>query len=63
MLDVSVEPYLLAGKDWSVLRQSCPDEPKAKLRAAVCYYESYPSEIEARMALNQAVARNSHDSV
>ena len=49
-----VEPYVLAGKDWSVLRDSYPDEPEAKLRAAIRYYEVYPDEIEARIALNQA---------
>lgn len=49
-----VEPYLLAGRDWSVLQQSYPDETEAKLRAAVRYYESYPDEIQARIALNQA---------
>jgi len=49
-----IEPFLLAGKDFSVLRQSYPDETEAKLRAAVRYYESYPDEIEARIALNQA---------
>jgi hypothetical protein len=49
-----VEPYVLAGKDWSLLRQSYPDEPEAKLRAAIRYYETYPDEIAARIALNQA---------
>lgn len=49
-----VEPYLLAGQDWSALRQSYPDVAEAKLRAAIRYYESYPDEIEARIALNQA---------
>lgn len=47
-----IEPYLLSGKDWSALRESYPDEPEAKLRAAVRYYESYPEEIAARIALN-----------
>ncbi len=49
-----IEPYLLAGKDWPVLRQSYPDVADAKLRAAIRYYESYREEIEARIALNQA---------
>ncbi|MBI4494891.1 MAG: hypothetical protein HY690_19120 [Chloroflexi bacterium] len=49
-----IEPYLLAGKDWSALRQSYPEVDEGKLRAAVRYYESYPDEIEARIALNQA---------
>lgn len=49
-----IEPYLLGGKDWLFLRQSYPDEEEGKLRAAVRYYESYPEEIEARIAINQA---------
>lgn len=49
-----VEPYVLAGKDWTVLRESYPDLDEAKLRAAVRYYESYPEELEARIALNQS---------
>ena len=52
-----VEPYLLAGKDWSILQQSYPEVDEAKLRAAVSYYESYPDEIEARINLNQAQRR------
>lgn len=48
-----VEPYLLAGKDWQALRDSYPDLDEAKLRVALRYYESYPEEIEARVALNQ----------
>ncbi len=48
-----IEPYLLSGKDWLVLRQSYPEVDEAVLRAAVRYYESYPEEIEARIALNQ----------
>ena len=48
-----VEPYLLAGKDWGVLGESYPDLDQATLRAAVRYYEAYPGEIEARIALNQ----------
>jgi hypothetical protein len=49
-----LEPYVLAGKDWTVLKQSYPDLDEALLRTAVRYYESYPDEIEARIALNQA---------
>ena len=49
-----LEPYLLAGKDWAVLRASYPDLDEALLRSALRYYESYPEEIEARVALNQA---------
>jgi uncharacterized protein (DUF433 family) len=48
-----VEPYLLSGKDWTVLQESYPDHPEAVLRAAICYYDAYPDEIEARIALNQ----------
>ncbi len=49
-----IEPYLLGGKDWLVLRQSYPEMDEPTLRAAVRYYESYPEEIESRIALNQA---------
>jgi uncharacterized protein (DUF433 family) len=49
-----IEPYLLGGKDWSILRQSYPEVDEARLRAAVRYYESYPEEVEARIDLNQA---------
>lgn len=48
-----LEPYLLAGKDWAVLRQSYPNLDEGMLREAIRYYESYPAEIEARVALNQ----------
>ena len=48
-----IEPYLLAGKVWSALRESYPDTDEAALHTAVRYYESYPDEIEARIALNQ----------
>src|SRR4051794_30288716 len=41
-----VEPYLLAGKDWDVLRQSYPHLGEGTLRTAIRYYESYPDEIE-----------------
>ena len=49
----ALEPYLVAGKDWSVLRASYPDLDEGLLREAIRYYESYPDEIEARVALNQ----------
>ena len=49
-----IEPYLLSGKDWPILRQSYPEVDEATLRVAVRYYESYPEEVEARVALNQA---------
>lgn len=48
-----VEPYLVAGKRWSILRESYPEVDEAKLRVAIRYYESYPDEIEARIACNQ----------
>ncbi len=48
-----IEPYLEGGKDWSVLRDSYPTADEGKLRAAVRYYEGYPDEIEARVALNR----------
>ena len=48
-----VEPYLGAGKDWSVLRESYPEADEGKLPAAIRYYESYPEEIEARVALDR----------
>lgn len=48
-----LEPYVLNGKDWAVLRASYPDIDEAVLRTAVRYYESYPDEIDVRVALNQ----------
>jgi uncharacterized protein (DUF433 family) len=48
-----IEPYLVADKDWSALRNSYPDADEADLRTALRYYEAYPEEIEARIALNQ----------
>jgi hypothetical protein len=48
-----IEPYLLAGKDWEALRASYPEFSETLLRSALRYYESYPEEIEARIALNQ----------
>jgi hypothetical protein len=49
-----VEPYLLAGKDWTALQESYPHLDEAILRTAIRYYEAYPAEIEARITLNQA---------
>ena len=49
-----LEPYVLADRDWQALRASYPDFDEALLRTAVRYYEAYPDEIEARIALNQA---------
>ena len=48
-----LEPYLLAGKDWDVLRRSYPDVDEPRLYAALRYYEAYPDEIDTRVALNQ----------
>lgn len=48
-----LEPYVLSGNDWARLRQSYPEADEAILRTAVRYYENYPDEIEARIALNQ----------
>jgi uncharacterized protein (DUF433 family) len=50
-----LEPYLLAGKGWAALRASYPDLDEALLRVAVRFYEAYPEEIEARIALNQGI--------
>lgn len=50
-----LEPYVLAGKDWMVLRASYPEFEEGMLREAIRYYESYPDEIEARVALNQGM--------
>src|SRR5579864_8215298 len=47
-----LEPYAVAGNDWDALRDSYPHLDEAILRAAVRYYESYPDEIDARIALN-----------
>lgn len=47
-----LEPYIVAGREWSALRASYPDSDEAILRSAIRYYESYPDEIDARVALN-----------
>ena len=49
-----LEPFIVAGKDWSALRESHPDLDEAKLRSAIRYYKNYPGEIDARIALNQS---------
>lgn len=49
-----IEPYVLAGNDWEALKASYPDLEEGVLRTAVRYYESYPEEIDARIALNQS---------
>jgi len=48
-----LEPYVLWDKDWSILRDSYPHLSDATLRSALRYYQNYPDEIEARIALNQ----------
>ena len=47
-----IEPYFVADKDWQALQESYPHLDEALLRTAVRYYEAYPGEIEARIALN-----------
>jgi len=49
-----LEPYVLAGRSWDTLKKSYPELDAALLRTAVRYYESYPDEIDARIAFNQA---------
>lgn len=49
-----LEPYVLAGRDWTVLKDSYPDLDETLLRTAARFYEAYPDEIDARIALNQA---------
>ncbi len=48
-----IEPYIEAERDWGSLRDSYPDADEGLLRAALRYYEAYPDEIEARVALNR----------
>jgi hypothetical protein len=48
-----LEPYVVAGRNWEALRASYPDLDEALLLTAVRFFESYPAEIEARVALNQ----------
>src|SRR5258708_32201795 len=48
-----LEPDVVAGRDWVALRASYPAVDEAKLRLSIRYYESYPDEIDARIALNQ----------
>ena len=48
-----IEPYFLANKSWKALRKSYPHLDERQLREAVRYYEAFPEEIEARIALNQ----------
>ena len=48
-----VEPYVVGGKDWAVVRESFPHLDEALLQIALRYYENYPEEIDARIAANQ----------
>jgi hypothetical protein len=48
-----IEPYVVAGKSWDVLRASYHWLDEELLRTAVRYYEAYPDEIDARLALNR----------
>ena len=48
-----LEPYVLANRDWQALQDSYPELDEGLLRTAVRYYEAYPEEIDARIALNQ----------
>jgi uncharacterized protein (DUF433 family) len=48
-----LEPYVLAGKNWEALKETYPFLDETLLREAVRYYEAYPREIDARIALNQ----------
>ncbi len=48
-----LEPYILNGHNWAILRESYPQFDEGMLRAAVRYYESYPDEIEVRVTANQ----------
>ncbi len=50
-----LEPYVLGNKEWGILRDSYPDTGEATLHTADRYYESYPDEIEARIALNSGM--------
>ena len=47
-----LEPYVVGGHDWEVLRASYPEITEPVLRAAVRYYQSYPDEIDARIEVN-----------
>jgi uncharacterized protein (DUF433 family) len=48
-----LEPYLLSGRSSDVLRASYPELGEGLLQTAIRYYQSYPAEIDARVALNQ----------
>src|SRR5438309_11299116 len=57
-----VEPYVLANKNPNDLHENYPAVDEALLRSAVRYYEAYPDEIEARIALNRRGAERSTES-
>ena len=48
-----LEPHILGDRSLTALRASFPHLDEGVLRAAIRYYESYPEEIDARIALNQ----------
>lgn len=50
-----LEPYVVGGKECSILHESFPHLDEVLLRSALRYYESYPEEIDARIAANQDV--------
>jgi uncharacterized protein (DUF433 family) len=49
-----LEPYVLADRSWEALSASYEHLSPATLHSAVRYYDSYPEEIDARIAANQA---------
>jgi hypothetical protein len=48
-----IEPYLAAREDPSVLRESASTVDEAQLATALRYYDAYPDEIDALIALNR----------
>jgi hypothetical protein len=49
-----IAPVRDAGKRWDAVRAALPDLGNAVLRTATQYYEAYPEEIDAQIALNHA---------
>ena len=47
-----LQPYLVWGKSWEVLRESFAHLDEQLLRTALAYYEAYPDEIEQHVAMN-----------
>jgi hypothetical protein len=47
-----IEPYLHNDKDWEILKECYPHVPEQVLQTALRYYETYPEEIDARIARN-----------